>query len=271
MDIFYALLLGIAQGLTEFWPISSSAHLAVIPWLFNFPDPGLTFDVALHLGTVLAVFTYFYKDWTRLAKAFFRSLKKEFRNKATSFDPDERLIWFLILASIPGALAGFFLEKEAESIFRLPLVIILAMIGFGVVLYLVDQKIGKRNLKNLRLIDSLLIGISQALAIIPGVSRSGITISTGLWRGFSREEATRFSFLLAAPIILGAGIFKSKDLFLGKITLDLVFFCGFFSSLVSGFLAIKYLLKFLKKSNFKIFVWYRLIFGVIVLLFLYFR
>lgn len=267
VNIFYALLLGAVQGITEFWPISSSAHLVILPWLFKFPDPGLTFDVALHLGSLLAILIYFYKDWGRLLGAFFQSLGKKY----AFFDNNQRLAWYLIFASIPGILVGFFLESEAESVFRLPLVIAFTMIGLGVVLYLIDKKEGKRNLKSLDVKDSLIVGISQALAIIPGISRSGITITAGLWRGFSRKEATRFSFLLATPIIFGAAMFKSKDIFMGKVSLDTIFLAGILSSAVFGFLAIKYLLRFLEKGNFKFFVFYRLIFGTVILLTFYLR
>lgn len=267
VNIFYALLLGAIQGLTEFWPISSSAHLVVLPWIFKFPDPGLTFDVALHLGTLLAVVGYFYKDWLKLIRALGKSLGKSYY----SYNYEEKLIWFLTAASIPGFLAGFFLEKEAETIFRLPLIVAFSMIGLGIVLYLVDQKEGGRDLKRIGIKDSLIIGISQALAIIPGISRSGITITAGLWQGLSRKEATKFSFLMATPIILGAAIFKSKDFLRGDLNFDLLFWTGFLSSAFFGFLAIKYLLKFLEKGSFKIFVWYRLVFGVIILLFLYLR
>lgn len=200
MDILQAAILGLVQGLGEFLPISSSAHLVLVPWLFNWEDPGLTFDIALHIGTLVAVVIYFWKDWLQL-----------FRKGMTNARSREgRLFWYLVLATIPGAVIGLFLEKKAETSFRNPVLIAIMLIVLGIVLYLVDRKSAKKiEAENISLKASFLIGLSQALSIIPGVSRSGITMTTGLFLGLTREGAARFSFLLSAPIIFGAAIVKA--------------------------------------------------------------
>lgn len=261
MTIIHAIIFGIIQGLGEFLPISSSAHLVIFPWLFNFPDPGLAFDVSLHFGTLIAVMLFFWRDWIRiiaLAFGFSENIKI-----ATAISYPKNTLWLLILATIPGALAGFLLEKQAETIFRSPWLIAGTLFFAGLALYLVD-KFGQKN-KNFEKISSrnaFLIGISQAVAIIPGISRSGATISTALALGFNRISAARFSFLISAPIIFGATILKFPALINN---FNLIEFIAILSSAISGFLAIAGLLKFIERASYKIFFWYRLIFALIII------
>ncbi|MCL5435601.1 MAG: undecaprenyl-diphosphatase UppP [Patescibacteria group bacterium] len=259
-----AIILGIVQGLTEFLPISSSAHLLLVPYFFNWQDPGLGFDVALHWGTLLAVILVFWKDYWRYTKAFFRTLYK----KDSWTDHDSRLAWFLILASIPGAIFGLLFEKQAETVFRDPLVTVFTLAGFGLVLWLVDKKAShEEKLEGLTWLKALGIGVSQALAVIPGVSRSGATITAGLLTKLDREAATKFSFLLSGPIIFGAGLVALRHV--GHI--DAVLIVGLVSAFVSGIAAIKFLLKYVSTHSFDLFVWYRYILAFIVLLVIMFH
>jgi undecaprenyl-diphosphatase len=255
MTVFQAFILGLAQGLGEFLPISSSAHLILIPWLFKWPDPGLTFDVALHIGTLLAVIAFFWKDWLGLIKHGFSS------GLRTS---EGRMFWYLVVASIPGAIVGALLEQAAEKSFRNPLIIGIMLLVMGFLLYLADRYGAKRQQsESVSLGQSLAIGVSQALAIIPGVSRSGITIASGLFLGLTREDAARFSFLLSTPIIAGAGILKLRHLTSAVITTP--FLVGFFTSAIVGFLVIGVLLRWLRRKSFLPFVWYRTFLAAIII------
>jgi len=259
MTLFHAVLLGVVQGLGEFLPISSSAHLVIVPWLLNFPDPGLTFDVALHLGTLIALLAYFYKDWLQLTAAFFRSLTK----KPASWDFQERLIWFLIIATIPGALAGYLLENYAETVFRAPALVATMMALMGIVMGIADRFSPKtKSLEKVTFFDSLWVGISQALAIIPGTSRSGVTITVGMLRKMDRPTAARFSFLLSTPIVAGACVLKLKNLFHGNADTNTI--AGIVVSAVVGYLAIKYMLYFLQRYSYRVYVLYRLAFAALV-------
>ena len=252
MTVFQAFILGLAQGLAEFLPISSSAHLVLLPWLLRWPDPGLAFDVALHLGTLQAVIAYFWREWLILLRhGFGNGLKTK----------EGRLFWYLIIASLPGALTGLAFEKQAETIFRNPLLIGVLLMLMGLGLYLADRYgLKRRQSENLSLGQSLVIGVSQALAIIPGVSRSGITMTSGLLLGLAREESARFSFLLSTPIIVGAGLLNLRKLGTAVITAPLM--VGVVTSAVVGFLVIGLLLHWLRKSSFLPFVGYRLILGL---------
>lgn len=260
MSVFQAFILGLAQGLGEFLPISSSAHLILIPWALRWPDPGLTFDVALHLGTLLAVVAYFWRDWLEL-------ISHGLRGAAT---PEGRLFWFLVVASVPGALAGVALESAAETVFRNPLLIGAMLIVMGLVLYLADRYAARRRQdETVNLRQSVAIGVSQALAIIPGVSRSGITMATGRFVGLRRESAARFSFLLSTPIIFGAGVLKLRHLLRTPEAINLPFLVGVGTSAVVGFLVIGLLLRWLRKNSLLPFVWYRLVVGAgVIALFL---
>ena len=262
MSIFQAIILGMVQGLGEFLPISSSAHLILTPWLFKWHDPGLGFDLALHWGTLLAVLVYFRNDIWLLVKGFWYSLFKSTRDFEANIY--QKLSWLIILASVPGALIGKLLEEKAETSLRSPLLIAIDLAVFGVVFFVLD-KMGKKekNLDKIKWYDALIVGFGQALAIIPGVSRSGATMGAGLLLGFKRADAARFSFLMSAPIIFGAGLVKVKEFMSGGITAVLV--AGFISAAIFGFFSIRFLLRYLAKHDFKIFVWYRLALAAVVL------
>jgi undecaprenyl-diphosphatase len=249
--------MGIVQGLGEFLPISSSAHLVLVPWLFRWHDPGLTFDIALHLGTLVAVIAYFWRDWVNL-------IKGGLRGAGTT---EGRLFWYLVIATIPGALIGLLLEDKAETVFRNPSLIAVMLILLGIILFWADRRSKKlTDVNSITLGQSLLIGVSQALAIIPGVSRSGITMTTGLLFGLTREGAARFSFLLSAPVILGAGVVKAPEIIANPGMVNAPFLVGMLVSAISGMAAIGFLLKYVQTKNYLPFVWYRFLLGAIVLL-----
>jgi len=254
LTVFQALVLGVVQGLGEFLPISSSAHLVLAPWAFGWTDPGLTFDVALHIGTLFAVITYFWRDWVSL-------IKEAARGRTTH---EALLFWYLVIATIPGAAAGYLLEEQAETVFRAPILIGSMLIIMGIVLYWVDKRMSRRkDIRSISFIDSLLIGISQAFAIIPGVSRSGVTMTAGRALGLTREAAARFSFLLSTPIIVGAGVVKLKDISIADI--NIAFIIGVAASAIIGFLSIGFLLRYLTRRSFALFVWYRFALGLAVI------
>lgn len=262
--IWWSIILGATQGITELLPVSSSAHLIILPWLFHLPDPGLTFDVALHFGTVLAVIIYFAKDIWKLLKALGRSFY------ARKIDqPEERLIWFIIVASVPAAIFGFLFDKKAETVLRAPLLIAGTLAIFGVILYVVDVYCAKgRSLQKMTFPESLFVGIAQALAIVPGVSRSGATITATRLLKFNRLETAKFSFLLAVPVLLGAFIFEVIGLhgaaasqFYSWPTL-----LGTLSAFLFGLLAIKFLMSYLKKGSFVPFVIYRLALAILIVI-----
>jgi undecaprenyl-diphosphatase len=251
-----AVILGLVQGLGEFLPISSSAHLVLAPWAFGWPDPGLTFDIALHIGTLVSVLAYFWKDWVRLVT----------KGLTDAGSTDGRLFWYLVAASVPGAAIGFVLEKKAETVFRDPILIALMLILMGIVLFLADSRgAHKTGMKNLSLGSSFLIGLSQALAIIPGVSRSGITMSTGLILGLTRDATARFSFLLSTPIIFGAALVKLPHLIKHPEMITGSFVTGMLVSCVTGALAIGFLLRYVQTRSFLPFVVYRFGLGIAVL------
>jgi undecaprenyl-diphosphatase len=263
MDILQAITLGAVQGLGEFLPISSSAHLILTPWLFGWKDQGLSFDVALHWGTLLAVLYYFRQDWWLLLKGFWHSLFKSTRDLENNIY--QKLPYLLLLASVPGALIGYLLESQAEDAFRNPVLVAANLAVFGVIILAADS-LGKKqkNLDRVKWLDALWVGLSQALAIVPGVSRSGSTMAAGLLLGFKRSDAARFSFLMSAPIILGAGLVNLGEMSHQALTMQ--FWAGFFSAALFGFFAIKYLLRYLASHGFKIFVWYRLGLAALILL-----
>lgn len=265
MSYFHSILLGLVQGLGEFLPISSSAHLVITPWLFDFKDPGLTFDVALHFGTLLALLVYFWRDWWGIGKNSYTYLRHRGAAPPVESCQSFRLLLYLVVATLPGAVIGYLLDDLAETTFRHPLLIAFTMVFLGVLLFWADWKFkGEKSLQKITWRDSIIIGLSQAMALIPGVSRSGITMTTGLFMGLDRVTAARFSFLLAAPITLGAFVFKAPQFFAAGITgPDVV---GILVSAIVGFLSIKYLLKFVQTYSFRIFVYYRLGFSVLVLI-----
>jgi undecaprenyl-diphosphatase len=269
MNIFQSIVLGIFQGLGEFLPISSTAHLILAPYFFGWEDPGLSFDVALHLGTLVAVITYFYYDWLDIIKSTLNGIfKTQYALKGEGYPTN--LLWLLLVASVPGAIFGLLFDKKAEELFRSPILIAGTLSVVGLVLYLVDKfSTHKKDINRLSYKEAMLIGLSQAVAIIPGVSRSGATMTAGLSLGFSREQAARFSFLLSTPIIFGAAIVKVPHLLSGGLTLSIS--VGILTSALTGYLAIKYMLKFIQKVGYAPFFWYRLALSLVIVLFYFFR
>jgi undecaprenyl-diphosphatase len=271
MSLLHAIILGILQGLTEFLPISSSAHLVIVPWILGWEDGGLTFDVALHAGTLVAVLLFFFRDWVQiLGQGLGLNIGRD-----PALQKNRGLLWLLVIGTIPGALAGFLFEKQADEAFRSPYVIAAASIIMGLIMWIADI-FGRRqkDISHVTTIDALSIGISQALAIIPGVSRSGITISAGLFRNFDRSSAARFSFLLSTPIIAGACAKKFWDLHKhGGLPADThtAFIVGIVASAVTGCFAIAFFLNFLRRRSLAVFVWYRILFGIIVVALAFFR
>jgi len=254
MLILQAIVYGVVQGVTEFLPISSTAHLILIPWILKWTDPGIVFDVSIHLGTALAVFIFFYKDWIALIVSGFTKPKSD----------SGRLFWLLVIATIPGALAGFLLDPYLDTL-RHPLVIAIALIVMGGFLYLADKYFkNKIELKKITLMQSIIIGLSQIISVIPGVSRSGITMTTGRSLGIERKSIAKFVFLMSAPLILGDGIYqiiKDKP-FAGDLSFFLV---GIITSTIVGILSIRFLLTYLSKHSFLFFSIYRLLLGILIL------
>ncbi|MDP4178699.1 MAG: undecaprenyl-diphosphatase UppP [Bacillota bacterium] len=253
MTILQAIVYGIVQGIAEFLPISSTAHLVLLPWFLGWQDPGVFFDVALHLGTAAAVIIFFFKDWVSLILSGFTDIKSK----------QAKLFWLLVVATIPGALFGVFLDKYMET-FRSPILIGIMLIIMGIILFYAD-KIGRRNieLEDMSLKNSIIIGFAQVLAIIPGVSRSGITMSVGRFLGIERDSIAKFTFLMSTPIILGDALYHlMKVLKTGSETISIApFAVAVLTSAVVGLLSIKFLLSYLKKRGFKIFAIYRFILG----------
>ncbi len=263
MDTLQSLVLGIVQGITEFLPVSSSAHLILIPWFFRWKDPGLAFDVFLHLGTLVAILGYFFQDWWRIGQAGLQSILE----RKIGFDRDRLLFWLLVMATIPGAVAGVLFHDEAETVFRAPLLIAVTLAGLGFLLYWIDGKYpALRNLEELKTTDAILIGIAQAFAIIPGVSRSGSTMMMGRWMGLNREASARFSFLLSFPITLGACLYEFKKFGTQSeiTTPPLYLAAGFFGSLIFGVCSIHFLLQYLRNADFKVFAWYRVALSALI-------
>jgi undecaprenyl-diphosphatase len=258
MNYLQTLVLGLVQGLGEFLPISSSAHLVLVPRYMHWPDPGLAFDVALHLGTLLAVVLYFWKDLV----VFLQSLLQP-NNPALA--QERKTVAYLLIATVPGALAGLILEHKAETVFRSPALIAGALIALGAVLLLADRTSrGDKTLFQMTWPMALILGVAQGLALIPGVSRSGITITVALFLGLHRQEAARFSFLMSIPIIAGAGVLKFKEILLSPDPAALG--VGFAAAAVSGFFAIWFLLRYVQNHRYTPFVAYRWILGAFVLL-----
>jgi undecaprenyl-diphosphatase len=259
MSIIHSIILGAVQGLSELLPISSSGHLILIPYFFHWAYQGKAFDIALHMGTALALIAFFWHDWLSIIKRAFSKPK----NVLVDIDPDikpypSNLLWQILVASIPAAIVGLTINKYAEQIFQSPLLIAINLIVFGFLLWYIDRK-AKADLKPGALTygKSFLIGLSQMIALIPGVSRSGITITVSRLVGLKREEAARFSFLLATPVIVGAFLVEIPKLTGEALTLS--FWLGVIAATVFGFIAIKFLLNYLKKSDFSLFLWYRVV------------
>lgn len=250
----HALILGAVQGLTEFLPVSSSAHLVAIPWLFGWDDPGLAFDVALHVGTLVALLVYYWREWLRMAASIVNGNQSE-----------RRLLLLLVIASVPGAIIGLALEKQAETLFREHLMWIGIALGvFGVILWVIDKyRANERTISHLTWLDAVIIGLSQALAIFPGVSRSGSTITMARLLGIERQDAANFSFLMATPIIAGAGLVEGRKILHQGMTAHLEW--GFLAATVFGLIAIAGLLRFVKTRTYIPFAWYRMAAGALVI------
>lgn len=245
-----AIILGIIQGITEFLPVSSTAHLILIPRFLGWQGTvnSLTFDIALHAGTLLAVLTFFFKEWARLILH------------------ERRLLLFIAIATIPAGIAGIFLEDVVEHQFRSPYLIAMSLCLIGIFMFITDRFSGRRGISNLNLKDSLIIGIFQALALIPGVSRSGITIGAGFLIGLSREDAARFSFLLSTPVIAGATLLGLKKV-IEEPQIDYgLFIYGMGTSFIAGLMAIGFLMKYLQRHRIDIFVYYRILLALLILL-----
>ena len=260
MTEFQALVLGLIQGLSEFLPISSSAHLALTPWFFGWEPGGLAFDVSLHIGTLMAVAWYFRHEWVALAKAALTIV----RQRAVRSSVEWRVV-FLIAATIPAAIAGLTVEDLAETAFRSPRLIAINLIVMGVVLWLVDRFSQRdRPLDNMRLRDAVTIGFIQCLALLPGVSRSGSTITGGRFLGFDRQSAAVFSFLMSFPVTLAAAVLKAPDAFRTDTEASTIFI-GIAAAALSSWAAIAILLRFVSRYSFGVFAAYRLVLGVIIL------
>jgi undecaprenyl-diphosphatase len=270
VPIIHAVVLGLTQGLSEFLPISSSGHLILVPWLFGWTeltrDPHLnkTFDVALHLGTLVAVVAYFWRDLVVLVGAGLRSI----RDRAIR-DDDERLAWMLLLTALPGAAVGAVGESVIEDHLGQPALIGMMLIIFGLVLLTADRVTGTREIGAFAVRDAVLIGVAQVLALQPGVSRSGITMTTTRWRHFDRDSAARIAFLMAVPITGGAVVYKAAKMVLGTglaANLRMPFLVGVIMSGVSGYLAVAALLRVIRTHSFRPFVAYRVLAGAAVVI-----
>lgn len=266
MPLLEVIVLGLVQGLTEFLPVSSTAHLALVPWLFGWPDPGLGFDIALHVGTLAAILIYFYRDWVQIVgQAFGMQVEGE-----PALKRNRMLLWLMAAATVPVGLFGYIFKKQAETTWRTPDVIAAMMIGVGIVLWICDR-VGRhqKDLGHLTPLDALSIGLAQALSIVPGTSRSGITISAGLLRNLDRPSAARFSFLLSTPAIGAAALKDFYDLnkHEGGIPHDMriPFTVGIVVSGVTGLVVIHFFLDFLRHRSLNVFVVYRIVFGIIII------
>ena len=267
IETIQAIILGIVQGLTEFLPVSSSAHLNVFPWIFGWENISESFDVALHLGTLFAILIYFFKDWRDLIVGGVKKVLK----KEDSLNG--KIFWYLVIATIPAGIVSLILDKISENIvgdnLNLEMILIaIALIVMGIILYIVDKKAeNKVKYEEITFKQSVLVAISQALAAaFPGVSRSGITMTTARLLKIDRESAAKFSFLLAAPIVAAAVLVN-----ITSFTLSIPFIAGVLASFVVGLFVIKFLMDYLKKGSFKIFAIYRIIIGIIILALVFFR
>ena len=272
MEILHSLILGVVQGLTELLPVSSSAHLNLFPWVFGWSDISESFDVALHIGTLLAIIIFFYKDWVQLIKGGYNQVVK--KKKST----EGKIFWYIVIATIPTGIACLVLDKLSGKLIEIlsgvfktsqintqMFIIAIALIVMGIILYVVDKNSkSKIKYKDITFKQSLLISLSQAIAAaFPGVSRSGITMTVGRKMGVERESVAKFSFLLSTPIVAAAALYELKHF-----VFDLPFVIGVLASFIVGMFVIKFLLNYLKKGSFKVFAIYRVALGIIVLIIL---
>ena len=260
--------MGIVQGLTEFLPVSSSGHLIVVPFLFDYDDAflnSLAFSVMLHMGTLLALLVYFRADWQRLVPAGLAAL----RDRSFRGEPDRRLAWLLAASTIPGALVGLLFDDVIETAFRQIGLVALTLVIGGGILWLADRRpVTTRGIAEIGFPVAVAIGAAQAVALVPGISRSGISIAAGRFAGLDRHAAARFSFLMATPITAGAGLFQARQLLTGEsgVSVEVApLLVGMVASLVSGILAIHVLLRFVRTRSLNVFVAYRIVLAAIVL------
>ncbi len=268
--LFQAIVMGIVQGLTEFLPISSSGHLVLVPYLAGWDDPFITslpFSVVLHLGTLIALLVYFWRDWVRLVPAGLATI----RDRSFRGDPDRKLAWMILATMPPAIVAGILLNDFFEQQVRQPLLVALMLVVGAAILWAADR-LGRKTdgMERLGFGGAFVMGCAQAIALVPGISRSGISISAGLALGLTREAAARFSFLMSAPIIAGAGAYETRKLLSGEsgVPVEVApLVAGFIAALVSGFVAIAWLLRYLRSHPMTIFVAYRLVLAAIVVVY----
>ena len=265
MPIFHVVILGIVQGLTEFLPISSTAHLHLVTWLLGWNTETLTFDIMLHLGTLIAVILYFFRDWVQIiGQALGMQVGGDEELKQ-----NRALLWLLVIGSIPVGVAGLLFEKKADTVWRTPLVMGIMLIAIGVVIWFAERAGQKeRDLGAVNLADASVIGLGQALAVVPGCSRSGITISVGLFRSLTRESAARFSFLLSTPAIAAAAAKAAYDIYKHGGMHEMAsaqFVVGVAVSAATGCAVIAWFLRYLRNASLMPFVYYRIAFGILVL------
>jgi len=259
MTLFQAIVLGLVQGLAELLPISSSAHLALTPYFFGWTDPGLAFDVALHAGTLLALSWYFREEWRRMCISAWRIARSR---RVISID--DRLLVYLVVATIPAAVAGVVLDEYAETLFRAPAIMGTTLIVMGAVLWAVDQRSARvRTLSEVRMSDAIIVGLAQVLALVPGVSRSGSTITAGRLLQLDRPTAARFSFLMSMPITLAAVVLKAPEAVRAE-GFSLPLLAGVLAAALSSWLAITVLLRYISRHSFGVFAIYRLVLGIVV-------
>ena len=261
MEIAQSIVLGLIQGITEFFPVSSTAHLFLVPWLFSWQDQGLPFTVALHVGSLFAILHCFRGELVLIIRDFFCGLR------SFSFEGSQhgKTGVYLVVATLPAVAAGFLFEDYASGVLRDPVLVAAFLLGFGVLLYISDRKTtAGKTLSDMNLTDALFFGVAQAFAILPGASRAGVTITGGLFRNYKREEAARFSFLLAIPVIVAAGVFEIRhfgyaDIFRWSFAL------GVATSFISALFAIRFLLGYVRTRSFTLFVVYRVILSVVII------
>jgi undecaprenyl-diphosphatase len=265
--LLQALIMGIVQGLTEFLPVSSSGHLILVPYLFGWDDAFITslaFSVMLHLGTLIALLVYFRADWLRIIPAGFAAL----RHRSFAGDPDRKLAWLLVAATIPAAVVGFLFSDIFETTIREPALVVVTLVIGGVILFVADAVGAQtRRVEDVTFPIATGIGAAQALALIPGISRSGISISAGRFAGLDRPSAARFAFLMATPITAGAIVFEARKLLTGEAGVEVevgALVVGLVASMIAGFAAIHFMLRYLRTRSLRIFVWYRFALAAIV-------
>lgn len=275
MPLVQVLVLAILQAITEFLPISSSAHLALTPWLFGWADQGLEFDIALHLGTLFSVLVYFFKDWLHILANGLGLSGKLPLAADPSLDRNPKMLWYLVAATIPAGIAGLLFKDTVETTLRSPYVMGTMLVVVGLIMWAAEKYAShERTMGEMSLADCLVIGFAQALALIPGTSRSGITMTAGLFRNLDRATAARFSFLLSTPIVMAAALKGLLDLRKhGGLSADMMpsIAIGIVVTAITGCFVISVLLKFLRSNSVIPFVIYRVLFGILVLVLAFVR